>query len=212
MKNFTNKMSAIKFTPPRHEEHQQHQLQQKCLAEKLHCKASKAAYTTSKKDWLELFNNYNNNYLMLNPQQQLASPTLHWNYEHSSYFRFRFEIKTLSYVAASTAGTWLCILFPHFKYSSTITTTTTTAATRPNYVKNYYPIKQRHSVNNNKTLCWLTLTLILLSGIWNTTATVRAFDIAQCKHPLGMESGAIADFQISASTAHDMGNVGPQHA
>ncbi|XP_065358097.1 discoidin domain-containing receptor 2-like [Calliphora vicina] len=27
-----------------------------------------------------------------------------------------------------------------------------------------------------------------------------------------MESGAIADFQITASTAHDMGNVGPQHA
>lgn len=36
--------------------------------------------------------------------------------------------------------------------------------------------------------------------------------VAQCKHPLGMESGAIADFQITASTAHDMGNVGPQHA
>lgn len=26
-----------------------------------------------------------------------------------------------------------------------------------------------------------------------------------------MESGAIADFQITASSAHDMGNVGPQH-
>lgn len=27
-----------------------------------------------------------------------------------------------------------------------------------------------------------------------------------------MESGAIADFQITASSAHDIGNVGPQHA
>jgi len=27
-----------------------------------------------------------------------------------------------------------------------------------------------------------------------------------------MESGAIADFQITASSAHDVGNVGPQHA
>lgn len=33
-----------------------------------------------------------------------------------------------------------------------------------------------------------------------------------CKSPLGMESGAIADFQITASSAHDIGNVGPQHA
>ncbi|XP_055850149.1 discoidin domain-containing receptor 2-like isoform X2 [Episyrphus balteatus] len=39
-----------------------------------------------------------------------------------------------------------------------------------------------------------------------------ALDIATCKNPLGMESGAIADFQITASSAHDMGNVGPQHA
>lgn len=35
---------------------------------------------------------------------------------------------------------------------------------------------------------------------------------AKCKNPLGMESGAIADFQITASSAHDIGNVGPQHA
>ncbi|KAH8404796.1 hypothetical protein KR222_003859, partial [Zaprionus bogoriensis] len=33
-----------------------------------------------------------------------------------------------------------------------------------------------------------------------------------CKQALGMESGGIADFQITASSAHDMGNVGPQHA
>lgn len=33
-----------------------------------------------------------------------------------------------------------------------------------------------------------------------------------CKNPLGMESGAIADFQITGSSAHDIGNVGPQHA
>lgn len=35
---------------------------------------------------------------------------------------------------------------------------------------------------------------------------------AKCKSTLGMESGAIADFQITASSAHDIGNVGPQHA
>jgi len=36
--------------------------------------------------------------------------------------------------------------------------------------------------------------------------------LGTCKQALGMESGAIADFQITASSAHDMGNVGPQHA
>lgn len=35
---------------------------------------------------------------------------------------------------------------------------------------------------------------------------------AKCKNALGMETGAIADSQISASSAHDIGNVGPQHA
>lgn len=33
-----------------------------------------------------------------------------------------------------------------------------------------------------------------------------------CTHPLGMESGNITDKQITASSAHDIGNVGPQHA
>ncbi|BFF93401.1 discoidin domain-containing receptor 2 [Drosophila madeirensis] len=100
-----------------------------------------------------------------------------------------------------------------------------------NYLKSYCHIK-RHGVNNNKTLCWLTLTLILLSAqtVAIATATegaaaavapavggapsggVAALEIGTCKQPLGMESGAIADFQISASSAHDMGNVGPQHA
>jgi len=36
--------------------------------------------------------------------------------------------------------------------------------------------------------------------------------LGTCKQALGMEFGAIADFQITASSAHDMGNVGPQHA
>uniref|UniRef100_A0A182M1M5 F5/8 type C domain-containing protein n=1 Tax=Anopheles culicifacies TaxID=139723 RepID=A0A182M1M5_9DIPT len=34
----------------------------------------------------------------------------------------------------------------------------------------------------------------------------------KCKNPLGMESFAINDSQITASSAHDIGNVGPQHA
>ncbi|CAD7000509.1 unnamed protein product [Ceratitis capitata] len=41
-------------------------------------------------------------------------------------------------------------LFSHFTYCAT------------NYLKSYCRIK-RHGVNKNKTLCWLTLTLILLS-------------------------------------------------
>lgn len=35
---------------------------------------------------------------------------------------------------------------------------------------------------------------------------------ATCNVPLGMESGAITDAQITASSAHDTGFVGPQHA
>ncbi|XP_011176649.1 discoidin domain-containing receptor 2 isoform X2 [Zeugodacus cucurbitae] len=88
-----------------------------------------------------------------------------------------------------------------------------------NYLKSYCRIK-RHGVNKNKTLCWLTLTLILLScSSWHGRrggrgggALCYALDIGTCKQPLGMESGAIADTQITASSAHDMGNVGPQHA
>ncbi|XP_043654375.1 discoidin domain-containing receptor 2-like [Drosophila teissieri] len=103
-----------------------------------------------------------------------------------------------------------------------------------NYLKSYCRIK-RHGVNNSKTLCWLTLTLILLAnrfGIAMGTGTGTGtavgtpetpaaagsnglpteLQIGTCKQALGMESGAIADFQITASSAHDMGNVGPQHA
>lgn len=39
-----------------------------------------------------------------------------------------------------------------------------------------------------------------------------SFITAKCKTALGMESGAILDSQITASSAHDIGNVGPQHA
>lgn len=80
--------------------------------------------------------------------------------------------------------TWLCILFAHLKYFTTTTPPTTTT----NYAKNYSPIK-RHSVNNNKSLCQqLTLTLILLSGIWNMNgngmvAAVHGFDIGKFSHP-----------------------------
>ncbi|XP_062121612.1 discoidin domain-containing receptor 2 isoform X1 [Drosophila sulfurigaster albostrigata] len=93
---------------------------------------------------------------------------------------------------------------------------------RRNYLKSYCRIR----VNNHKTLYWLTLALILLTestrGTTSATAAVgntaspaggmTALEIGTCKQALGMESGAIADFQITASSAHDMGNVGPQHA
>ncbi|KRG03097.1 discoidin domain-containing receptor 2 isoform X2 [Drosophila mojavensis] len=101
-----------------------------------------------------------------------------------------------------------------------------------NYLKSYCHIQRHGVVNNNKTLCWLALTLILLSGSSGTRTAVEAatattavgnpagsaavgvapLEIGTCKQALGMESGAIADFQITASSAHDMGNVGPQHA
>lgn len=35
---------------------------------------------------------------------------------------------------------------------------------------------------------------------------------ATCNVPLGMETGAITDAQITASSAHDTAFVGPQHA
>jgi hypothetical protein len=48
----------------------------------------------------------------------------------------------------------------------------------------------------------------------NTISLFFSFPLVteKCKSSLGMESGAIADFQITASSAHDIGNVGPQHA
>lgn len=36
--------------------------------------------------------------------------------------------------------------------------------------------------------------------------------LAQCIGPLGMESGAIADEDITASSSFDSGNVGPRQA
>ena len=50
-----------------------------------------------------------------------------------------------------------------------------------NYLKGYCRLK-RHGVNNSKTLCWLTLTLILWSGgIWHRQSqhATLAFDIGK---------------------------------
>jgi discoidin domain receptor family protein 2 len=41
---------------------------------------------------------------------------------------------------------------------------------------------------------------------------IFSFIAAKCKNALGMESYDIKDSQITASSAHDIGNVGPQHA
>ncbi|KAH8325709.1 hypothetical protein KR067_004847 [Drosophila pandora] len=90
-----------------------------------------------------------------------------------------------------------------------------------NYFKNCH-IKH-HSINKSKTLCWLALTLILLDARsvlqmamaqvpGGDTSTGSEPEIETCKQALGMESGAINDSQITASSAHDIGNVGPQHA
>ncbi|XP_026834385.1 uncharacterized protein LOC6543109 [Drosophila erecta] len=56
-------------------------------------------------------------------------------------------------------------------------------------------------------------TLVIASGCLMLNApTTMAFDIATCNVPLGMESLLITDAQITASSAHDMAFVGPQHA
>ncbi|XP_073823339.1 smoke alarm isoform X1 [Musca autumnalis] len=54
--------------------------------------------------------------------------------------------------------------------------------------------------------------LTLISVVLYQATHAHAFDIATCNMPLGMESGAITDAQITASSAHDTGFVGPQHA
>lgn len=126
---------------------------------------------------------FNKNYFML---QQLTDVYYKhfcksFNPNLRSYFRFRLNCET-PHCFYYRLSAWLCILFVHLKYFTTTTSAarTITTTTVANYVKNYYPIKQRHSiVNNNKTLCWLTLTLILLSGIWNGNIFVRAFDIGK---------------------------------
>ncbi|XP_054276180.1 discoidin domain-containing receptor tyrosine kinase B-like [Macrosteles quadrilineatus] len=50
--------------------------------------------------------------------------------------------------------------------------------------------------------------------IWSLSLlqTVRALYLGQCDVPLGMESGAIPDQDITASSAYDSGSVGPHHA
>ncbi|XP_036678481.3 uncharacterized protein smal isoform X1 [Drosophila suzukii] len=55
--------------------------------------------------------------------------------------------------------------------------------------------------------------MVITSGCLMLNApTTTAFDIVTCNVPLGMESLVITDAQITASSAHDMGFVGPQHA
>ncbi|XP_049828214.1 discoidin domain-containing receptor 2-like [Schistocerca gregaria] len=57
-------------------------------------------------------------------------------------------------------------------------------------------------------LLLLPLLLLLLPG---PAQRASAIDRSQCLAPLGMESGAIADEDISASSSFDSGNVGPQN-
>ncbi|XP_046997126.1 discoidin domain-containing receptor tyrosine kinase B-like [Schistocerca americana] len=54
----------------------------------------------------------------------------------------------------------------------------------------------------------LAMLLLLLLA---SPPPARAVDVSQCVAPLGMESGAIADEDISASSSFDSGNVGPQN-
>ncbi|XP_014208586.1 discoidin domain-containing receptor 2-like [Copidosoma floridanum] len=52
--------------------------------------------------------------------------------------------------------------------------------------------------------------VVLAVGLLATA--VRCIDLAQCVGPLGMESGAIPDNDITASSSFDSGNVGPHQA
>ncbi|XP_043947525.1 uncharacterized protein LOC108024892 isoform X2 [Drosophila biarmipes] len=93
------------------------------------------------------------------------------------------------------------IMFSRQCLSNLIRSIPTSAAPRP-------PIR---------TLRWrreLSLLVLVITSdcIMLNAPTTTAFDIATCKVPLGMESLFITDAQITASSAHDMGFVGPQHA
>lgn len=55
----------------------------------------------------------------------------------------------------------------------------------------------------------LTLTILLLA---TRSTLLFGLDISQCIAPLGMENKQIPDEDITASSSHDDGNVGPQNA
>uniref|UniRef100_A0ABD2WI91 Protein kinase domain-containing protein n=1 Tax=Trichogramma kaykai TaxID=54128 RepID=A0ABD2WI91_9HYME len=52
----------------------------------------------------------------------------------------------------------------------------------------------------------------LLLVVLGLATTARAIDLSQCIAPLGMETGAIPDADITASSSFDSGNVGPHQA
>ncbi|XP_034232480.1 discoidin domain-containing receptor 2-like isoform X2 [Thrips palmi] len=53
--------------------------------------------------------------------------------------------------------------------------------------------------------------LLALLALPFLIAWADAFDTSQCIAPLGMQSGAIPDHDLSASSSYESGNVGPQH-
>ncbi|KAF7389006.1 discoidin domain-containing receptor 2-like [Vespula maculifrons] len=53
---------------------------------------------------------------------------------------------------------------------------------------------------------------LLLLGFTSFVPATRAVDLSQCIAPLGMESGAIPDKDITVSSTYDAGNVGPHLA
>lgn len=126
---------------------------------------------------LNLFYNQNNSN-KTSKRPNACSNYNNSNYSYINYCSTSFIYFKLNQHLFDFYHFCFCILYPaavaacvaHFKYFTT------------NYVKSYCHIK-RHGVNNNKTLCWLTLTLILLSGIWNTPnnglVLCHAFDIGK---------------------------------
>ncbi|XP_031776705.1 discoidin domain-containing receptor 2 isoform X2 [Nasonia vitripennis] len=70
-----------------------------------------------------------------------------------------------------------------------------------------------YRTRSSRTMDYLqtTLRLLLLLLIQQQQQIASAIDLSQCTGALGMESGAIPDADITASSSFDSGNVGPHH-
>ncbi|XP_023175026.1 uncharacterized protein LOC111602263 [Drosophila hydei] len=101
---------------------------------------------------------------------------------------------------------------PRSSYSRSIPTTITSPSSLSS-ISDQSRVRPTRNWNGNGNWNLSLLALIIASGcLMLNTPAIAAFDIATCNVPLGMESGAITDAQITASSAHDTGFVGPQHA
>ncbi|KAJ9582362.1 hypothetical protein L9F63_003289, partial [Diploptera punctata] len=61
-----------------------------------------------------------------------------------------------------------------------------------------------------RVACNMDVAVLLVVLLIHWKGATGALDTSQCIAPLGMESGAIRDEDITASSSFDSGNVGPQ--